>query len=261
MTPQSIFEKKQNGEKIVALTAYDFPSARGLDEQSIDIILVGDSVGMVLLGHDSTVAVTMDDILHHTRAVSKAVKNTLLVADMPYGSYDSPDAALRNARRLIEEGGAHAVKLEGGTQCCEQVRELRKAGIAVMGHIGMLPQSVSGAGGFKVQGRKPEEADALVREAELLDGLGVFALILECVPKALGEAVTKRVKCPTIGIGAGPGTDGQILVLHDLLGFKGKVRPKFVRIYGDFEEEMKRAVAHYRKDVLSGGFPSDRESY
>lgn len=261
VTPQTILEKKQKGEKIVALTAYDYPSARLLEEQSVDIILVGDSVGMVLLGYDNTVPVTMADMLHHTRAVSRAVKNSLLIADMPYGSYDTPDGAVRNASVLVREGGAMGVKLEGGSRIREQIQALRGAGIEVMGHIGMLPQSVSGSAGFKVQGRKPEDASALVREAKLLDELGVLALILECVPKTLGASITKQVRCPTIGIGAGPDTDGQILVLHDLLGFKGKVRPRFVRAYADLEEEIKRAVAHYRLDVLAGNFPSEAESY
>ncbi len=261
ITPQTIFDKKRNDEKIVALAAYDFLSARILEEESIDIILVGDSVGMVLLGYESTVPVTMADILHHTRAASKAVKKTLLIADMPYGSYDTPAAALANAKALVDEGGAQGVKLEGGRQIREQIRAIREAGIPVMGHIGMLPQSVAEGGGFKVQGRSPEEAGALVHDAKLLDELGVFALIVECVPKALGASITKQVKCPTIGIGAGPDMNGQILVLHDLLGFKGRVKPRFVRTYADLEEEVKRAVAHYRLDVMAGHFPSDKESY
>ena len=262
LTAKSIHDKKRK-EKIVALTAYDFPFARILDDAGVDIILVGDSVGMVLLGYETTTQVTLDEMLHHTKAVSRAVKRSLVVADMPFGTYEQ-DAreALRNAKRLVEEGGADAVKLEGGNErIAKTVKALVRSGIPVIGHVGMLPQSVASIGGYKVQGRTPKEAKGILDEAKRLEVAGVFALVLECVPVKLAGEITKKVSCPTIGIGAGPKTDGQILVLYDLLGFEGPVRPRFVRRYAEFEKEAKEAFRRYRRDVLTGRFPSLKESF
>lgn len=261
LTVKSIFDKKKKAEKIVALTAYDCLLARILDEEQIDIVLVGDSVAMVLLGCDSTVPATMRDMLHHTKAASRGVGRALVVADMPFGSYDSAERALRNAKRFIQEAGAHAVKLEGGRRVEKQIRALISNGIAVMGHLGMTPQTASQLGGYRVQGREAKQADEILKDSQLLSRLGVFALVLECIPAALAEKISRKVKCPTIGIGAGPKTDGQVLVTHDMLGFQTGVAPKFVRKYASLEREVKRAVSQYRSDVLNGTFPSKQESF
>lgn len=261
VTVKSIVEKKGK-EKIAALTAYDFPFARLLDEAGMDIVLVGDSLGMVLLGYDSTLPVTLRDMLHHTKAVSRAVKRALVVSDMPFGSYQgSFEQAYRSARRLLQEGGAEAVKLEGGGAIAKTVQSLVRAGIPVMGHLGMTPQTATFLGGYKVQGREPKAARQILEDADRLDRAGVFSLVLECVPARLAARITKRVSSPTIGIGAGAKTDGQILVLHDLLGFEGPVRPRFVRRYAEFEKEAKGALLRYLKDVRSGAFPSLKESF
>lgn len=260
LTTQIIQDKKKK-EKIVALTAYDFPFARMLDESGVDIVLVGDSLGMVILGYDTTLPVTMQDMLHHTKAVSRAVKHALVVADMPYRSYETPKDALKNAKAFVEEAGADAVKLEGGKKVGDQVKALVDADIRVMGHVGMTPQSVKELGGYRVQGRNEKDARVIKEDAQLLDRLGVFSVVLECVPSSLAEVLTRELKCPTIGIGAGPKTDGQILVLHDMLGIQSKVHPKFIRHYASLEDEVKQAVAHYRSDVLKGYFPSKAESF
>ena len=261
LTVKAISEKKKKGERIIALTAYDFPFAKILDEEQIDIILVGDSLGMVVLGYDSTVPVTMRDMLHHVKAASRGVQRSLLVADMPFGSYEDPARAVRNAKRFLKEAGADAVKLEGGKAVEKQVRALVQAGIPVMGHLGMTPQTAGNLGGYRVQGTNRSDANQIFRDAVLLDRLGIFALVLECVPAVLGRRITRKVKCPTIGIGAGPATDGQILVLHDMLGLEGKVRPRFVRRYGALEGAVRHAISGYRRDVLAGKFPSKEESY
>jgi len=261
VTVKSILDKKKKREKITALTAYDFLFGRILDEVGIDIILVGDSLGMVVLGYESTVPVTMREMLHHTKAVSRAVQRGLLVADMPFGSYDNPERAVRNAKRFLKEGGAEAVKLEGGHRSQRQIRALINAGIPVMGHLGMTPQSATQLGGYRVQGKEKVAANRILKDAALLEKLGVFALVLECIPQALAARITRKIDCPTIGIGAGPKTDGQVLVLHDLLGFEGKVHPKFVRRYAWLEGEARRAILSYRNDVLAGKFPSKEESF
>lgn len=261
ITVETILEKKQNGEKVVSLTAYDYPSARILDESEIDIILVGDSVGMVLLGYETTVPVTLEEMLHHTKAVSRSVKKALIISDMPYKSYETEAEALLNAKRLMQEGGAEGVKLEGGSKIKNQIEALKAAGIPVMGHLGLTPQSINELGGYKVQGRDPEKAEEIYRDALLLDQLGVFALVLECVPADLAERITQAVSCVTIGIGAGSKTDGQVLVLHDMLGINAKVHPRFVRRYGSLEDQIKNAVGQYRDDVKKGKFPSGDESF
>ncbi|MFZ5801554.1 MAG: 3-methyl-2-oxobutanoate hydroxymethyltransferase [Candidatus Omnitrophota bacterium] len=260
ISPQTIRLKKKK-EKITVLTAYDFPTGRILDEAGLDILLVGDTLGMVILGYESTVPVTMAEMIHHTKAVSRAVRRALLVADMPYGSYASPELAVRNAKRFIEECGASAIKLEGGTRVAASVKAILKSGIPVMGHIGMTPQTADELGGYKVQGRTRAGAEAILRDAKCLDKLGVFAIVLECIPAALAQRITRAVSCPTIGIGAGPHTDGQVLVTPDLLGFESKVHPRFVRRYAFVEKMIRKAAAAYRNDVLRGRFPSAAESY
>ncbi|MBI3313705.1 MAG: 3-methyl-2-oxobutanoate hydroxymethyltransferase [Candidatus Omnitrophica bacterium] len=260
ITTKEIYRKK-NKEKIAVLTAYDYPFARILDEEGIDIILVGDSLGMVMLGYDTTLPVTMEDMLHHTKAVSRAVKTALVVADMPYRSYQTPAQALKNARRFLNEGGADAVKLEGGVKVKAQVKLLIQKKIPVMGHVGMTPQSVKEFGGYRVQGKDPLRAAEIYKDAVLLDDLGIFSLVLECIPSGLAETITKKIKCPTIGIGAGPKTDGQVLVLHDMLGIESKVHPRFVRRYAALEKITRGAVSHYKRDIRRGKFPSRKESY
>lgn len=256
-----IIQQKKQGKKIVALTAYDFPFAKILDESGIDIILVGDSVGMVSLGYETTLSVTMEDMLHHVKAVKRAVKSALLVADMPFGSYEGTEKAVLNASRLIKEAGADAVKLEGGSQIMEEVKALIEYDIPVMGHLGMTPQSIKQLGGYKVQGKSKEEADLIFQDALALEKAGIFSLVLECVPVSLSKRITQELTIPTIGIGAGIETDGQVLVLHDLLGFPSPVRPRFVRRYADLNAIVRDAVTQYKNDVLNKKFPKLEESF
>lgn len=256
-----INQKQKEQKKIVVLTAYDFPFAKLVDEAGIDIVLVGDSVGMVCLGYETTLPVSMSDMLHHVKAVSRAVKRALIVADMPYGSYRSVGSAIRNARQFLKEAGAEAVKLEGGKRILSQVKALVRVGIPVMGHLGMTPQSIKELGGYKVQGKTREDADRIFEDALELERVGIFSLVLECVPVSLANRITKGIKIPTIGIGAGPGTDGQVLVLHDLLGFESPVHPRFIRRYADLNQVIRKALAGYRSDVLSGKFPTLQESF
>jgi 3-methyl-2-oxobutanoate hydroxymethyltransferase len=254
---------KERGERLVCLTAYDYPTARIVDEAGTDIILVGDSLGNVVLGYDSTVPVTLEDMLHHTRAVRRGVERALLVADMPYGSYHTgEDDAVRSALRLIKEGGAEAVKLEGGRNRLEVVRRLVAEEIPVMGHLGLTPQSLNKLGSYRLQAKTTEAASALVEDALALEEAGVFALVLEVVPHEVASAVTQRLKIPTIGIGAGAGCDAQILVLHDMLGLSfSRTRPRFVREYAPLKEAITDAISRYADDVRSGTFPSLDESY
>lgn len=261
MTAKAIYEKKKKKEKITCLSLYDYPFAKVADESGIDMILIGDSLGMVLLGYESTIPVTMREMMHHTKAVTRAVKNALVIGDMPFGSYSDSEKALRNATRFLKEGRANAVKLEGGLAVQNQVKTLVKAGVPVIGHLGMTPQTASSLGGYRVQGRDKKQADEIMRDAILLDKLGCFAIVLECVPAFLAAKITAKVKCPTVGIGAGPKVDGQIMVLHDMLGFVGKVHPRFVRRYANFEQDLRKAVTQYRDDVLAVKFPSEKESY
>lgn len=260
VNPKLLLSKKKKKEKITSLTAYDFPFASILDKSGIDVILVGDSLGMVLLGHETTLPVTMDDMVHHTAAAARGVKNALLAADLPYKSYATPALAVKNAKRLIA-AGAKAVKLEGGKKVAKQIEALVKAKIPVVGHLGMTPQSVKEFGGYKVQGKDQRQAEEILNDALLIEKLGVFSVVLECVPANLAAMITRYLKIPTIGIGAGPDTDGQILVLHDMLGFESSVKPRFVRRYASLDEEVKRAVTGYKEDVLSGHFPLKEESY
>jgi 3-methyl-2-oxobutanoate hydroxymethyltransferase len=248
--------------KITCLTAYDYPTARLLDDAGVDIILVGDSLGMAVLGYDSTLPVTLDEMVHHTRAVRRATRHALLVADMSYGSFHlSLDESVRNALRLVKEGGAEAVKVEGGERRIELIARLVDAEIPVMGHVGLTPQSVNALGGFRVQGKTGEAARQVERDARAVQAAGAFAIVLESMPRDVAARITEKLSIPTIGIGAGPDCDGQVLVIHDLLGFGTQHKPKFVRPYANLSAEITRAVSAYCDDVRNGSFPSDAESY
>lgn len=261
-TTLSLRQKKQRGEKISMLTAYDFPSAQAMEAVGIDMILVGDSLGMVVLGYENTLFVTVEDMLHHTRAVTRGAPNTMVVADMPFLSYHlSVEDGLRNAGRFIQETGCQAVKLEGGRERVAVVRAMVEAGIPVMGHIGLTPQAIHQLGGFRVQGKDLETAQKLLEDARLLTEAGAFSIVLECVPASLAERITREIPIPTIGIGAGAGCDGQVLVNHDLLGlFSGHV-PKFVRQYANIGETMRQAFQAYKEDVAAGRFPAEEHCY
>src|ERR1700687_1797594 len=251
-----------NSQKITCLTAYDYPTARLLDEAGVDVILVGDSLAMVVLGYDSTLPGTLDQMLHHARAARRGTKRALLVADMPFGSYHSDTAeSLRNAVRFVKEAGVEAVKVEGGERRLELIARLTEAEIPVMGHIGLTPQSVNALGGYRVQGKTVDSAEQLLREAGAVEAAGAFAVVLEAVPRELAARITRELRIPTIGIGAGPDCDGQILVVHDLLGLTFDQTPQFARQYANLGETIPKAVRGYCEDVRSGTFPSDRESY
>jgi 3-methyl-2-oxobutanoate hydroxymethyltransferase len=256
LTATELQAMKQRGEKIAALTSYDFFTTKLLDEAGIPLILVGDSLGMVVLGYENTRSVTMEDMLHHVRAVARAKPAGVVVADMPYRTYDTPQQAVANARRFVE-AGADGVKLEGGTEMVPQIRAVVAAGIPVLGHVGLLPQS---AAKYKVQGRTAASAEQLVRDAQAVEAAGVFALVVECVVANVARQVTAAVAVPTIGIGAGPDCDGQILVMHDLLGL-GDRQPKHSRQYADLAAEMRRAFAAYKQDVQAGKFPGREHSF
>jgi 3-methyl-2-oxobutanoate hydroxymethyltransferase len=251
-----------NSKKIVSLTAYDYPTARLLDEAGVDVILVGDSLGMVVLGYDTTLPVTVDEMLHHTRAVRRGARHALVVSDMPYGSYHTDfGESLRNAMRFIKDGGAEAVKVEGGERRLELITRLTEAEIPVMGHVGLTPQSVNALGGYHVQGKTPATAEQLLRDARAVEAAGAFALVLEAMPRELAAQITREVRIPTIGIGAGPDCDGQILVLSDMLGLTFGQTPKFSRRYAGLGETISNAVHEYCDDVRKSNFPSDLESY
>jgi 3-methyl-2-oxobutanoate hydroxymethyltransferase len=248
--------------KITCLTAYDYPTARLLDEAGVDVLLVGDSLAMVVLGYESTLPVTLEEMLHHTRAVRRGARHALLVADMPYGSYhDDPMEAVRHAVRFVKEAGAEAVKIEGGERRMDLIARLTEAEIPVMGHIGLTPQSVNALGGFRVQGKTEEAGEQLLRDARAVEAAGAFSVVLESIPRELAAKITAELRIPTIGIGAGPDCDGQILVIHDLLGLTFGHQPKFARRYADVGEIVSRAAADYCRDVRQGSFPSDEESY
>jgi 3-methyl-2-oxobutanoate hydroxymethyltransferase len=252
----------ESKNKITCLTAYDYPTARLLDDAGVDIILVGDSVGMAVLGYDSTLPVTLDEMLHHIRAVRRGTRRALLVADMPYGSFHvSIEESLRNAVRLVKEGGAEAVKVEGGERRLELIHRLVEAEIPVMGHVGLTPQSINAMGGFHVQGKSADAARQVERDARAAEAAGAFAVVLESMPRDLAARITEQLRIPTIGIGAGPDCDGQVLVFHDLVGLTEGHAPKFVRRYANLAAEITRAVTEYCADVRSGKFPSDAESY
>jgi len=262
VTVASLREKKLLHQPITCLTAYDYASARLVDEAAIDVILVGDSLAQAMLGYENTLSVTMDEMLHHTRAVRRAVKHALLVADMPYGSYQvEVTEAVRNAARFVKEAGAEAVKLEGGEKRTDLIRRVIDAEIPVAGHIGLTPQSVNVMGGYKVQGKSLPAIEQLMRDAVALDRAGVACLYLEGIPREVAALITAEVQTPTIGIGAGPECDGQVLVFHDILNLTFGTPAKFVRRYGDASALITGAVQAFRSDVISGRYPSDEESY
>jgi len=251
-----------NQNKITCLTAYDYPTAHLMDEAGVDVVLVGDSVGMVMLGYDSTLPLTLEEALHHTKAVRRGVRRALLVADMPYGSYHGDlNESLRNAMRFVKEAGAEAVKIEGGERRLELISRLTEAEIPVMGHVGLTPQSVNALGGYRVQGKTPAAAEQVLRDARAVEAAGAFAIVLEAMPRELAAEITRSVSIPTIGIGAGPDCDGQVLVLHDMLGLTFQEPPKFARRYANIGETISQAVRQYCEDVQSGQFPTDAESY
>ncbi len=262
LTIQDIITMKRDGEKISMLTAYDAGFAGLVDGAGIDMVLVGDSLGMVLLGYDSTIPVTMEEMLHHCRAASRGVKRALLVGDMPFMSYQvSESETIRNAGRFLKEAGCDAVKLEGGTEVCDTVRALVRAGIPVMGHIGLTPQTASQLGGYKVQGRDVDSAKRLLLAARNLENAGAFSLVLECIPAQLSEVITGAVTIPTIGIGAGRGCDGQVLVSHDMVGMFEKFIPSFVKQYINLVPQIKEALAAYHREVKDGAFPDESHSF
>ena len=258
----SLRASKQRGERLVCLTAYDYPTARIVDEAGIDIVLVGDSLGNVVLGYGNTVPVTLDEIMIHLKAVRRAVQRALLVADMPYGSFHTgADDAVRNALRLVKEGGAEAIKLEGGRKRLPLIKRLVDEEIAVMGHIGLTPQSINKLGAYRVQGKTAKAARELLDDALALEEAGAFAIVLEVVPREIAQLITKSVSIPTIGIGAGAGCDIQVLVLHDMLGLSFGKLARFVRPYANLHQTITEAVTRYADDVRNGTYPSDAESY
>jgi len=262
MQRKSLSAANSANKKITCLTAYDYPSGRLMDEAGVDVVLVGDSVAMVELGHDSTLPLTLEEALHHTKAVRRGVQRALLVADMPYGTYHGDlSESLRNAMRFVKEGGAEAVKVEGGERRLELIARLTEAEIPVMGHVGLTPQSVNALGGYRVQGKTPATAEQLLRDARSVEAAGAFAIVLEAMPRELAAEITQTLHIPTIGIGAGPDCDGQVLVLHDMLGLTFQDAPKFARRYANVGEIISNAVREYCADVQSGNFPADAESY
>jgi len=260
VTTVTFQQRKKAGDKITVLTAYDYPSAKIMDEAGVDAILVGDSMGMAIMGKRDTLGVTVDDILHHTRMVTRAVERCFVIADMPFLSYQvNHEEALRNAGRLVAEGGAQAVKLEGGPdKYGDAITTILKAGVPVMGHIGLTPQSVHQFGGYKIQGRDEAGRERLLREAKGLEELGCFAIVLECMPPGLAQEITQSIGIPTIGIGAGPDCDGQVLVMHDMLGW-GATR--FTKTFGDVQGAMKQAFGDYVTEVRAGTFPAAEHTY
>ena len=253
---------KAEGRKLAMLTAYDYSTAKLQDEAGVDGILIGDSLGNVILGYEDTLSVTMEDMIHHSRAVARGASHALIVCDMPFLSYEvSVEDAVRNAGRLLKEGRANAVKLEGGREVCSQVRAIVAAGIPVMGHLGLTPQSIHKFGTYNVRAKDEEEAEKLVRDAHLLEDAGCFAIVLEKIPAALGTRVASELRIPIIGIGAGGGVDGQVLVIHDMLGINKGFSPRFLRRYADLHEVMTGAVTSYVEDVKSGDFPNESEQY
>jgi 3-methyl-2-oxobutanoate hydroxymethyltransferase len=261
-TVPEIQARKRSGEKITVLTAYDYPWALLVDRAGIDMVLVGDSLGMVVLGYPDTVSVSMEEMVHHLKAVTRAVKRALVVVDMPFGSYNvSIEKAIENANRLMKEGRADAVKLEGGRPMAETVAALVRAGIPVQGHIGLTPQTASALGGFKVQGQNAEAARSLIADARALAAAGCFSIVLEAIPAPIARLITEAVDVPTIGIGAGADCDGQVLVIHDMVGLFDRFTPKFVKQYARINETVAQAIAAYKRDVQDGRFPDTHHSF
>lgn len=259
----SIFRKmKQAQEKITMLTAYDYPTAKVLDRSGVDSILVGDSLGMVVLGYEDTTQVTMEDMIHHIKAVTRGAKRAMVIGDMPFLSYHCGVAqAVLNAGRIIQEGQAQAVKLEGGCEIIEEIKGITRAGIPVVGHIGLTPQSIHKFGGYFIQGKTAEQARKLIDDALALEAAGIFALVLECVPAELAEIISSKLSIPTIGIGAGKGCDGQVLVIHDLVGFYQEKSPSFAKRYGELGAYMEQWASKYNQEVKSGAFPAEEHSF
>ncbi|WP_088341298.1 3-methyl-2-oxobutanoate hydroxymethyltransferase [Robiginitalea sediminis] len=262
VTVKSLVEMKQQREKISMLTAYDYSMAKIVDNAQVDVILVGDSASNTMAGHETTLPITLDQMIYHASSVIRAVQRALVVVDLPFGSYQSdPKEALRSAIRIMKESGAHAVKLEGGEEVKESVKRILNAGIPVMGHLGLTPQSIYKFGTYTVRAREKEEAKKLIRDAKLLESLGCFAVVLEKIPAELTKIVSEEITIPTIGIGAGADADGQVLVIHDLLGMTHEFNPRFLRRYMNLYDEMGAAIGQYVADVKSKDFPSDKEQY
>ena len=261
-TIQDFLRKKAEGRKITMLTAYDYPFAGIVDEAGIDGIIVGDSVGMVVQGLENTLPVTMDEMIYHTRIVSRAVKNSMVTGDLPFMSYQAGIGdAVRNAGRFLKEAGASAVKIEGGSEVAEHIRAMTRSDIPVMGHIGLTPQSIHRMGGYKVQGKTEESAKRLLEDAHIAEDAGAFSLLLEAIPMGLAKRITEELSIPTIGIGAGPHCDGQVLVLHDVLGLFERFLPKFAKRYANLKEDALKAISLYKEEVEKGVFPSEEQSF
>jgi len=262
ITTHVLLKMKQNGSKISMLTAYDYTTAKILDHAGIDVLLVGDSASNVMAGHETTLPITLDQMIYHASSVVRAVNRALIVVDLPFGSYQgNSKEALNSAIRIMKESGAHAVKLEGGREVKESVERILSAGIPVMGHLGLTPQSIYKFGTYSVRAKEKEEADRVVQDAEILEKAGCFALVLEKIPATLATKVAKKISIPVIGIGAGGGVDGQVLVLHDMLGLNNEFNPRFLRRYLNLYDDIKGAVQKYVKDVKSGDFPNEKEQY
>jgi 3-methyl-2-oxobutanoate hydroxymethyltransferase len=261
-TINDLLKKKAEGKKITVLTAYDYPFARIADEAGMDALLVGDSLAMVVQGLENTLPVTMDEMVYHTRMVSRGAENAMVMGDMPFMSYQTGVAeAVRNAGRFIKEGGASAIKIEGGAEVSEHIRAMTRSDIPVMAHIGLTPQSIHRMGGYKVQGKTEEAQKRLIEEARAVEDAGAFALVLEAIPMDLAKTITETLQIPTIGIGAGPFCDGQVLVMHDVLGLFERFTPKFVKKYANLKEEALKAIRSYREEVEKGIFPSEDQSF
>lgn len=262
VTVKSLVDMKKNGEKISMLTAYDYSMAKIVDSANVDVILVGDSASNVMAGHETTLPITLDQMIYHATSVIRAVQRALVVVDIPFGSYQSdPKEALRSAIRIMKESGAHAVKLEGGEEIKESVKRILNAGIPVMGHLGLTPQSIYKFGTYTVRAKEEEEAEKLIEDAKLLEKLGCFSIVLEKIPADLTKKVSESISIPTIGIGGGKHADGQVLVIHDLLGMTHEFNPRFLRRYMNLYEDMGKAIGQYVADVKSRDFPNDQEQY
>jgi len=262
ITVKSLIEMKANGEKISMLTAYDFTMAKIVDTAGIDIILVGDSASNVMAGHETTLPITLDQMIYHASGVVRAVERALVVVDLPFGSYQSdPKKALRSSIRIMKESGGHAVKMEGGSEIKDSIKKILNAGIPVMGHLGLTPQSIYKFGTYTVRAKEDAEAEKLIEDAKLLEKIGCFAIVLEKIPAHLAEKVAKSISIPVIGIGAGGGVDGQVLVIHDMLGMNNEFSPRFLRRYLNLYEQMTNAIENYVKDVKSQDFPNVNEQY
>lgn len=262
VTTRSLIEMKHNGEKISMLTAYDFTMARIVDTAGVDVILVGDSASNVMAGHETTLPITLDQMIYHASAVVRAAERALVVVDLPFGSYQSdPKEALRSAIRIMKESGGHAVKLEGGAEIKDSIKKILNAGIPVMGHLGLTPQSIYKFGTYTVRAKEEAEAEKLIEDAKMLERIGCFAIVLEKIPAQLAATVAKEVSIPIIGIGAGGGVDGQVLVIHDMLGMNNEFSPRFLRRYLNLYDQMTGAIGQYVADVKSADFPSEKEQY